>query len=430
MAELTYLNGFGNHHVTEAINGTLPEGRNSPQKVNHELYAEQISGTSFTSPRAVNRRSWVYRIRPSVVHGRHQEYPLSQIDTAPFEGIPCSPDRYRWSPIKRPEKPTSFPEGIHTIAATGDFRRQEGIAVHLYAINQSMGAEAFANFDGEFLIIPQEGNLKIKTEMGLIELEPLEIGVIPKGIRFHVSVDGPARGYLAENYGHALELPELGPIGSNGLANPRDFQAPIAWFEDRQDEFQLITKAQGCHWKTSVDRSPFDVVGWHGTLYPYKYDLRRFNTIGSISFDHPDPSIFTVLNSPSDSSGVANLDFVIFPPRWLVGENTFRPPWYHRNIMSEYMGLIRGAYDAKITRGGFVPGGGSLHNSYAAHGPDAAAFKRASEADLKPQKLDKTMAFMFETRFPFQLTSRAMQEGFLQSDYEKCWEGLEANFKS
>lgn len=427
---MKFFSGFGNHVATECLPGVLPEGRNSPQKVSKGLYAELLSGTSFTTPRALNKRSWLYRIRPSIVHPAFQEIRSSAVLTAPFEGIALSPNPLRWNPLELPMQPTLFLQGLHTLIATGNWMRQEGMAVHLYAFNQSMNHQCFCNFDGEMLILPEKGKLEIRTEMGRLQVGQLEMAVIPKGIKFQILTNEPARGYIAENYGAPLQLPELGPIGSNGLANARDFLAPHAWYEDLAKPFEVITKAQGKFWRTELDRSPFDVVGWHGNYYPYQYDLRKFNVIGSISFDHPDPSIYTVLTSPSSDPGVANLDFVIFAPRWLVQENTFRPPWFHRNIMSEYMGLIQGQYDAKIKGGGFVPGGGSLHNSFGGHGPDAAAFERASEMELQPQKLNDTMSFMFETRYPFQMSSFATRKGFLQDDYLDCWKDLKVKFKA
>jgi homogentisate 1,2-dioxygenase len=291
--------------------------------------------------------------------------------------------------------------------------------VHYYLANRSMTGRVFYDADGELLIVPQEGGVRLVTEMGLLEVGPQEIAVIPRGVRFRVEVDGPVRGYICENYGALFRLPELGPIGSNGLANPRDFETPVAWCEDVEGEVQVVQKFQGRLWSTTFDHSPFDVVAWHGNYAPYKYDLRRFNTIGTVSYDHPDPSIFTVLTSPSDTPGTANCDFVCFPPRWMVADDTFRPPWFHRNVMSEFMGLIAGAYDAKAE--GFAPGGASLHNCMSGHGPDAASWKQASEADLKPHKIDGTMAFMFESRWAFRPTRWAIETPAMQEDYDDVW---------
>ena len=427
MSELRYQSGFGNEFATEAVAGTLPVGRNSPQRVAHGLYAEQLSGTAFTAPRHVNRRSWLYRMRPAAMHEPFAVRQRGQFHNR-FDDAPVSPNQLRWDPWPLPTAPTDFIDGMITLAGNGGADVQHGIGIHVYAANRSMQGRFFYDADGELLIVPQLGRLKIATELGVLEVEAQEIAVIPRGLRFRVELlDREARGYVAENFGTMLRLPELGPIGSNSLANARDFLTPVAAYEDVEGDFELIAKFQGELWSAKIDHSPLDVVGWHGNYAPYKYDLRRFNTIGSISYDHPDPSIFTVLTSASDTPGVANIDFAIFPPRWLVAENTFRPPWFHRNIASEFMGLVHGAYDAKA--GGFVPGGASLHNSMSGHGPDAASFDKASGADTtKPDHIVDTMAFMFETRAVIRPTQQALEAPQLQRDYHHCWQGLKKNF--
>lgn len=414
----SYHPGFGNHVSTEAVAGALPIGQNSPQRVPFGLYAEQLSGTAFTAPRAENRRSWLYRTRPSADHPPFMSYAkASLLRSTPFDEAPVSPNRLRWDPPVLPEAPTDFIDGLVSIAGN------DLIGIHLYAASRSMERRAFFNTDGEMLIVPQQGALRIVTELGVIEIEPLKVALVPRGMRFRVElIDGTARGYVCENYGHAFRLPELGPLGSNGLANPRDFEAPAAWFEDRDEPTELIQKFEGALWTATLDHSPFDVVAWHGNLAPWRYDLRRFNAVGSISFDHPDPSIFTVLTAPSDTPGTAACDFVIFPPRWAVAEATFRPPWFHRNVMSEYMGLISGSYDAKA--GGFFPGGGSLHNAMSAHGPDLASYEAAIAAELVPQKIDATMAFMFESRSMLRPTRFAIEGPLLQRNYDACWSGF------
>ena len=453
---LKYQTGFDNEFATEAVDGALPVGHNSPQRAPLGLYAEQFSGTAFTAPRATNKRTWTYRIRPSVTHR-----PFERRDNggwqSRFNEIDVTPNQLRWDPMPVPTEPTDFVDGITTIAGNGDVFAQTGMSVHVYACNKGMGERYFYNADGEMLIVPEMGRLGILTELGLIQVGPGSVAVIPRGLKFrvepapsvsspHVSkgstsdevaltdvratdtnpIDTVARGYICENYGQHFRLPELGPIGANGLANSRDFETPVAWYEDREGTFEQVAKFGGNLWSCEIDHSPLDVVAWHGNYAPYRYDLKKFNTIGSISFDHPDPSIFTVLTSPSGEPGVANVDFVIFPDRWLVAENTFRPPWYHRNYMSEYIGLIYGAYDAKET--GFVPGGGSLHNQMSAHGPDLDAFEKASNADLKPQKLEGTMAFMFESRYIIRPTKFAMECSELQNDYFEVWQRLKKQF--
>ncbi len=425
--ELAYQVGFGNEFATEALPGALPEGRNSPQRVAYGLYAEQISGTAFTAPRHLNRRTWLYRIRPSVLHRKFKPL-LPGLWHNRFDEVPATPNQLRWSPFALPSQPVDFIDGLFTIAGNGSAATQSGVAVAIYAANRSMKGRFLYNADGEMLIVPQLGRLRIATEMGLLQIEPQEIAVIPRGVRFRVELlDGVSRGYVCENFGSVLRLPELGPIGSNGLANPRDFHTPVAWYEDLTGEFELIAKFQGGLWSAPIGHSPLDVVAWHGNHAPYKYDLRRYNTIGSISYDHPDPSIFTVLSSASDTPGTANLDFVVFPPRWLVGVDTFRPPWFHRNVASELMGLITGVYDAKAE--GFAPGGASLHNCMSGHGPDAATYDKAIAADTtKPDHLSDTMAFMFETRAVLRPTRQALDAAELQQDYIDCWQGLTSHF--
>jgi len=422
---LKYLNGFGNQFATEALDGALPQGRNSPQRVAEGLYAELLSGSAFTAPRADNRRTWLYRRQPSVVCGPYEAMPHEHLKSGAAEGLHVPPDPLRWHPPALPKEPEDFIAGLRTVVVNGDPEAQNGMAAHIYLANLSM-ERAFVNADGEMLLVPQEGELRLMTECGRLSVKPGEIALIPRGLAFRLEVTGPSRGYVCENYGAAFRLPELGPIGSNGLANARDFQAPVAAFEEHKGPVEVVRKVGGKLWRAEHTATPFNVVAWHGNLTPLKYDTANFMTIGSISFDHPDPSIFTVLTSPSDTPGWANCDFVIFPPRWMVAEDTFRPPWYHRNVMSEFMGLVYGQYDAKPE--GFKPGGASLHNCMTPHGPDAEAFEKASSSDLKPHKLDNTLAFMFESRWRFKPTAWAMQHGHLDRDYATCWSGLEDQF--
>jgi homogentisate 1,2-dioxygenase len=422
---LVYLSGFGNEFSSEAVPGTLPLGQNSPQKHTHGLYTEQFSGTAFTVPRAEARRTWLYRIKPSAAHPRFERLTRQIIGQ---ETGPITPNRLRWDAFDMPTGPTDFLDGLICLASTAAADQAEGVRAYVYCANTSMD-RAFFNADGEWLIVPQTGRLQIITELGVLQIEPQEIAVLPRGLKFSVQLlDASARGYVCENHGCALRLPDLGPIGSNGLANPRDFLTPVAHFENRNEPVQLVQKFLGELWATELDHSPFDVVAWHGNNVPYKYDLRRFNTLGSVSFDHPDPSIFTVLTSPSAVHGQANVDFVIFPPRWMVAENTFRPPWFHRNLMNEFMGLIDGAYDAKAD--GFAPGGVSLHNCMSAHGPDNATAETAMAAELKPHKIDHTMAFMFETGNVLRPSRHALECRQLQTDYDACWSGMATTFDS
>jgi homogentisate 1,2-dioxygenase len=424
-----YQSGFGNEFASEALPGALPQGQNSPQQCPYGLYAEQLSGTAFTAPRHANRRSWLYRIQPSVTHG---PFAAAERDVFADQGLdaPLAPNQLRWDPLPLPTAPTDFVAGLVPVAGNGSPETHAGCGIYLYAANQSMHNRYLYSADGEWLIVPESGALTLDTELGRIDLEPQEIAVIPRGVRFRVGVQaGAARGYICENFGAPFRLPELGPIGSNGLANPRDFWIPRARYENTDDgRHELIAKFLGNLWVAPMNHSPLDVVAWHGNNAPYKYDLRRFNAIGSISYDHPDPSIFVVLQSPSDTPGTSNLDFVVFPPRWLAMEHTFRPPWFHRNVASEYMGLITGVYDAKSA--GFVPGGASLHNCMSGHGPDAATFETATAADTsRPVHITDTMAFMFESRMVIKPARHALEgRPVLQKDYMDCWQGLKKRF--
>ena len=424
-----YMPGIGNDFETEALPGALPQGMNSPQKCAYGLYGEQLTGTAFTAPSHQNERTWCYRIRPSVKHvGRFSRIDMPYWKSAPHV-LPevTSLGQYRWDPVPHSDVPQTFVTGMRTMTTAGDVNTQVGMAAHVYLATASMEDEYFFSADSELLVVPQEGRLRFCTELGIIDLEPKEIAILPRGLVYRVEViEGPARGFVCENYGQKLELPGRGPIGANCMANRRDFKTPVAAFEDRDAPSRVIVKWCGQFHATEIDHSPLDVVAWHGNYAPVKYDLRTYCPIGAILFDHPDPSIFTVLTAPSGVPGTANIDFVLFRERWMTMENTFRPPWYHKNVMSELMGNIYGEYDAKPQ--GFVPGGISLHNMMLPHGPDNEAFEKATFADLRPEKLDNTMSFMFETRFPQQLTEFAAKEAPLQDTYIDCWDSLKKRF--
>lgn len=428
--DLRYQSGFENDFATEALPGALPVGQNSPQKVPYGLIPEQLSGSAFTEKRRENQRSWLYRIRPSVMQGQFEQVKHPTLRTAPCLETPLTPNPLRWDPLPFPKENVDFLDSLFTVCTNGNALARQGNGIHLYCAKRSMDQRFFYNSDGDFLIVPQEGTIEVRTEFGILTAAPGEIVVVQRGMKFQVNLpqNQPARGYICENYGAHFELPNLGPIGSNGLANSRDFFTPVAYFEEKTGEYELFTKFAGELWRARLNHSPLDVVAWHGTYAPYKYDLRRFNTINTVSFDHPDPSIFTVLTSPSGKDGVANLDFVIFPERWMVAEHTFRPPYYHRNVMSEYMGLIFGVYDAKPS-GGFAPGGGSLHNTMSAHGPDGGALEQGISEELKPVRYKDTLAFMFESCLPFVPTKAAMTSSTLQKDYAQCWQNIRPTFQ-
>ena len=419
---LRYQSGFGNTFSTEAVKGALPVGQNSPQKTPRGLYPEVLSGSAFTAPRAENLSTWLYKLRPSAMHAPYKRIANGLLRSGPFDEAEAPPNRLRWNPLPIPSKPTDFLDGLFTLAGSGDAAAQSGIAVHVYRANRPMRNRCFTDADGELMFVPQQGAILLATELGRLEVKPGEIAVVPRGMKFRVEVSGATRGYLCENYGVPFRLPELGPIGSQGLAQRRDFLAPVAAYEDQRGKCQVVAKFMGALWASDFSHSPLDVVAWHGNYAPYKYDLARFMAINTVSFDHPDPSIFTVLTSPSGQPGVANCDFVIFPPRWMVAEHTFRPPWFHRNVMSELMGLVHGAYDAKAE--GFLPGGVSIHNCMSAHGPDVASYDKASKAELKPHKIDNTLAFMWESRYVFRPTKAALAAKELQKNYDRVWDGF------
>ena len=426
---LSYMSGFGNDFETEALPGALPQGQNSPQKCNYGLYGEQLSGTAFTAPSHQNERTWCYRIRPSVKHSnRYKKIDLPYWKTAPnVDPNVVSLGQYRWDPIPHSQKNLTWLNGMRTMTTAGDVNTQTGMASHIYLVNASMENTYFYSADSELLVVPQEGTLRFSTELGVLEVKPEEIAIIPRGLLYRVDVvEGPARGFVCENYGQKFTLPSRGPIGANCLANRRDFKTPIAAFEDRECPSKVVIKWCGQFHETEIGHSPLDVVAWHGNYAPCKYNLNTFCPIGAVLFDHPDPSLYSVLTAPSEVEGSSNIDFVLFRDRWNVAENTFRPPWYHKNIMSELMGNICGQYDAKPK--GFIPGGMSLHNMMLPHGPDKIAFEHASNNELTPKKLEKTMSFMFETRFPQHLTSFAATEAPLQDDYINCWDDLEKKF--
>lgn len=423
-----YMPGFGNEFSTEALPGALPARGNNPQKVKYGLYAEQLSGTAFTAPRIKNQRSWLYRIHPSVGHEPYAPLEAGLLDDG-WSSWPPNPNQMRWSPFEMPNDDESidFVTGLKTLAGAGDPCAKAGMAIHVYACNTSMNRRSMYNADGDFLIVPQEGDLTVRTEFGVLEVTQNEIVVIQRGMKFSVDVTGPSRGYIAEVFGGHFQLPGLGPIGANGLANPRDFLTPVAKYEDIEGDFEIVAKFQGSLFISKQGFSPYDVVAWHGNYAPYKYDLSKFMVINAVSFDHADPSIFTVLTCPSTEEGTALCDFVIFPPRWGVADDTFRPPYFHRNCMSEFMGLIKGSYEAK--KGAFLPGGASLHSIMTPHGPDVSCFEGASSADLKPERIaDGTQAFMFETCLSLKTSPWAQK--LVQPDYHKAWHGFKKHFST
>lgn len=414
-----YLAGFGNYHQSEAIPGALPKEQNSPQRCELGLYAEQLSGSAFTRARPSNLHSWLYRTLPSVVHQDYQPYPQAKPLVYAQDQ---APNPLRWSPLESPLEQQDFVDGLFHLAGN------KLAKAFIYQCNTPMKNRYFSNADGELLLVPYLGELILRTEFGQLSIDPGKIAVIPRGVSFKVELGSPlACGYLCENSRTPFSLPQLGFIGANGLANPRHFLYPQASYETNQEDLTLVCKYQQRFWSAKSRQTPLNVVAWHGNYAPYCYDLSLFNTINTVSFDHPDPSIFTVLTSESDTPGVANLDFVIFPPRWLVAEHSFRPPYFHRNLMSELMGLVFGQYDAKAE--GFTPGGISIHNCMTAHGPDSDSYQKAIKEELKPTRYENTLALMFETRLPWLVSEKALNYPTRQLDYSAYWQGLRTYFR-
>ncbi|KAF8579366.1 homogentisate 1,2-dioxygenase [Ramaria rubella] len=427
-----YQTGFGNRFASDAIPGTLPLGQNNPQRCKYGLYAEQVTGTAFVAPRCENQNAWLYRIRPAVAHdgftalARNPDLESNFLPANPR--ISLSASQLSWQPIGIPSVETDFIDGLKTVAGCGDSSLREGLAVHLYAANVSMGKKAFVNTDGDFLIVPSQGRLDIQTEFGKLMVRPGEIVVIQRGIRFKVSLpNGPSHGYIQEVFGAHYELPELGPLGANGLANARDFEYPVASFDIDQTPWDIVYKVSGSLHLCKQRHTPFDVVAWHGNYVPYKYALEKLITVGSLTRDHIDPSIFCVLTARSKTAGTPLADFLAYGPRWDVAYNTFRPSYYHRNAASELLGLIYGAYPG---RAGFQPGGLNFTPPFSPHGPTSGPFKAASEAELKPQWISVgSLAFMFESSMTLALTEYAIKRANTMRPVDpKTWEGLKPLF--
>ncbi|THU86654.1 homogentisate 1,2-dioxygenase [Dendrothele bispora CBS 962.96] len=431
----SYQVGFGNRFASEAIPGTLPEGQNMPQKNKFELYTEGMTGASFVSPRHENLNAWLYRIRPSVAHEgftRLADNPDLESNFLPINPkVHISPTQLAWHPLDLPDdsKQVDFIDGLKTMAGNGDPTLREGLAIHIYVANKSMDKRAFVDSDGDMLILPQQGRLDVQTEFGRLMVRPGELLVIQRGMKFKVTLpDGPSRGYIQEIYGSHYTLPELGPLGGHGLANPRDFEHPVASFDIDQSPWEVVYKVMGQLHACHQGHTPFDVVAWHGNYLPYKYALEKFVNVGSISKDHIDPSIFCVLTAKSKTPGIPLADFLIFSPRWDVAMNTFRPPYYHRNSATEFMGLIYGVYGGRSD--GFIPGAASYENGFTPHGVSYEEWSKATSADLQPMRVHEgTMAFMFESSMMFTITDFAMNKsGKLHEHEPKMWDDLKGRF--
>lgn len=426
--DASYLSGFGNEHATEALPGALPVGRNSPQKLPYGLYAEQVNGSAFTVPRSENQRSWLYRIYPTAAaQGAWARTHNERLDESD-EPLETSPERCRWRPWTAEVGEIDFVDGLFRLCQSGGARERRGMSLYVYAANRSMRNRVFSSVDGELIILPQQGSIRVRTEMGNLRVEPGEMVLLPRGIRFSVELQGDAcKGFVCENLGMAFRLPERGLIGANGLANARDFLAPVAAYEVDDTRFESIAKFGGRIWSSTLSRTPFDVVAWHGTYAPFKYDMRRFNAVHSVSYDHTDPSVFTALTSPSGIAGVANVDFAVLPPRWIVANETFRPPYYHRNIMSEIVVSLRGAPESRGTE--YHVGSCHVHNAMAPHGPDPEILQKASNAPLAPRWED-TLMVMFESFLPYGVPREAAQARDRDTNYESNWDGTPVLFEN
>ncbi|GLI78307.1 hypothetical protein PoHVEF18_006618 [Penicillium ochrochloron] len=396
-----YLNGFNGYHQSEAAEGVIPLVINIPQKSKYGLHTERISGSSFTAPRKDSKQTWLYRLLPSTCHEdfsllENHPFNLKNVLNSKYQ---YSPNRSTWAPAQI-AKEADFLTGLQLIGGAGNPTMKEGLAYYAFTAGKSMPSnQAFYSADGDFLLAPQKGTLDIRTEMGYLRVRSNEICVVPRGIRFHVSLPaGPVRGFALELFEGHFELPELGPIGSTGLANIRDFEIPTASFDNSNVDTEIIAKFAGQVHRTVHRGSIFNVAGWSGTYYPFKYDLGKFNTIGSVSYDHTDPSIFTVLTAPSSVPGEAVVDVAVFGPRWLVMEKSYRPPYFHRNTMSEFAFVIKGGFDVTPLppqlEGLFL-----LSNTMCAHGADPESWKQATEKELVPEKIPPgNLGMMFESK--------------------------------
>ncbi|HEY3498273.1 MAG TPA: homogentisate 1,2-dioxygenase, partial [Polyangiaceae bacterium] len=423
--------GFGNVHASEALPGALPHDRNTPRVGPYRLYPELTSGTAFTAERAENFRTWTYRIRPAAQQGLLE--PLAHATFRDdFEDEPPEPNLTGFSPLPLPSAACDFVDGLVTIGGAGSARLRRGYAVHLYAANRNMEERAFYDADGELLLLPELGALRILTELGVLDVRPGEVALLPRGLRFSVALrEAAARGYVAEVFGRHFRLPERGPIGSNGLAEARHFRTPAAWHEDRlAPGYRIAAKLGGALYEARQDHSPFDVVAWHGNHCPYVYDLALFTPAGYTRVDHPDPSIHTVLSAPLDERGTHSLDLVVFPPRWDATEGTFRPPYFHRNATTEINGIVR---EVSSPGSMFVPGCLFLTPSMTPHGPVAAGVERAfslsdAEADKPHRYSENACWFQFETALPFSLTPWARNAPHRLHDWHSKWGSYRSYF--
>jgi len=422
--------GFGNVHQSEDLPDALPRDQNSPRRVAYGLYAEQVNGSGFVAPRHENRRSWLYRVRPSADQSPAVALPQGFL-AGDFLAEPPEPNLAGWAPLPLPTVATDFVDGLATLGGAGSARLRRGYAVHVYAANRGMEDRCFGNADGDLLILPEQGALTLLTELGPLEVAPGQVALVPRGIRFSVLVSvGGARGYVAESFGRPFGLPDRGPVGANGLADARHFRAPSAWHEDRVSlGYRVTAKLAGRLFESTQDHSPFDVAAWQGNHVPTVYDLDAFSPVGNARFDHGDPSIHTVLSAPMDEQGAHTLDLVAFVARWDVTEHTFRPPYFHRNVTTELNGIVR---DAVVPGSPFVPGCFFLTPSLVPHGVVAASVERhlAEAAAESPRRSsESSLWFQFETALPFVPTPWARDAAHRIADWPLVWGAYRKHFR-
>jgi homogentisate 1,2-dioxygenase len=430
--EMTTLEGFGAPLQSEALPGALPLHQNSPRHAPYGLYPEQLSGTAFGLPRHKNLRTWLYRIRPSAQQSpfrplRHETF------TTAFTSEPVEPNLFGWRPCPIPSAGQDFVDGIVTLGGAGDGHSRRGYALHWFTANRSMDNRAFCNADGDFLLVPQLGELTLVTELGVLEVGTGQIALLPRGLRYSVVLRSPAaRGFIAEVYGRHFELPERGVIGANGLADARHFRTSTAWFEDRLElGYRITSKLGGVLYDAQQDYSPYDVVAWHGNYVPYVYDLAAFVPVSNVRVDHPDPSIYSVVSCPLDETGSNLLDLIVFPPRWDPTEHTFRPPFFHRNATMEWNAVVRSdSSDGAL----FESGVSFLTPPMTPHGVTSAAVERAFRLDeataaVPHRSSDQSLWIQFESSLPLQLSPLAREPSRAILDWPTVWGAYRNHFR-
>lgn len=434
---------------SEAVSGAVPAVNNSPQKPPLGLRTERISGGSFVAPRELSYQTWLYRLRASIAHSDWARLRVSGADEgygppSPVRPANVTPNSRLWGGFPAPAAGSHWANGQQLLGRNGDPQAKEGMALWVFSVTASMPPrQAFASLDGEALVIPQSGALDIQTELGRLVVRQNEIAVIPRNVRYRVCLpEGkPCRGYVCELYQGHFRLPDLGVIGSTGLANVRDFQVPKAFVDATvhshlgttqapgpgaptgvdDGEWSIVARLVGNLWHCTQAHTPFDVVGWHGTCYPFKYDLARFCALGNLVFDEHDPSLFVVLTARHHGAEptTAVVDFAVIPPRWMAARDTNWLPYFHRNTMQEFFGPIvalqDGAHPLNATgeTNRFAPFGAGLNGCMSTHGPSERDFQAARARDTTTPAFvggdEGVTIFLVETERPLLLSDWAME---------------------